>query len=218
MDKIKVILVDDHNLVRDGIKSLITGEEDIEIIGEAGSFDELELIMKRGLPDILILDIALGDTSGIEIAEMYKDKYPGISIMMLSMYMSDDFIFNSLRAGAKGYLPKNTSKKELLAAIRTIFSGSVFFSNEVSDIILKSYVNNANPDSPREGSEEMLTKREKEVLTFFAEGKTNQEIADQLYISIRTVESHKNHIMQKLNLRTPVDLVKFAIKNKFIEL
>jgi two-component system response regulator NreC len=138
---------------------------------------------------------------------------------MLSMYNSEDFIFNSIKAGAKGYLPKNTSRNELLEAIYAIQSGEDFFSESVSKTMLRSYIRRATDDEkPTDKSNEILTTREIEVLKLYVEGLINKEISDKLDISIRTVETHKNHIMRKLGLKSTVEMVKFAIRNKIVEI
>jgi DNA-binding NarL/FixJ family response regulator len=132
------------------------------------------------------------------------------------MYNSEDYIFNAIRAGAQAYLPKTTNRLELEEAVNAVYEGREYFSSSISNVILKSFIRQAkNEDNKTEIS---LTVRETEILKMFAEGKSNPEIADQLFISVRTVESHKNHIMQKLELKTTVDLIKFAIKNKIIEI
>lgn len=219
MSKIKIIMVDDHQIVRDGIKALIIDDENIEIIGEASNSNELFDLLQDNTPDIILLDISLPDTSGIEIAKQISSEYEGIKILMLSMYMSEEFITNSIEAGAKGYLPKTTTQKELLDAIKSINNGGEFYNDTVSDILLKSYIKKTQGKNKEEEEKSInLTKRELEILKLFAEGLTNKEIADQLFISIRTVESHKNNIMQKLELKTTVELVKFAIKNNIIEI
>jgi len=215
MDKIKIILVDDHDIVRDGIKSLLRTQPNFNIIGEAGSYKELKNILQFDIPDIIILDISMPDKSGIEITRIIKKEYPSIKIIILSMHIIDEFIFNSLEAGVNAYLPKNTSKKELITAIEQVNAGNDFFSEQISNIILKGYLQKIKKDDFNKGNKE-LTKREKEILVLFAEGASNQEIADKLYISIRTVESHKNHIMQKLKLNSTVDLIKYALKNNYI--
>jgi DNA-binding NarL/FixJ family response regulator len=219
MEKIKIILVDDHQLVRDGIRALLTGIEDIEIIGEASDgkelFERLELIR----PDILVMDISLPGESGIEITKKICQQYPEIKVMILSMYNSEDFIFNSLKAGAKGYLAKNTSRNELLEAIFAIHSGEEFFGEAIGKVMMKGYVKRAtDDDKPTEKTIGLLTAREIEILKFYVEGLINKEISDKLDISIRTVETHKNHIMRKLGLRSTVEMVKFAIKNKIAEI
>jgi len=219
MDKIKIILVDDHRIVRDGIKSLLQSEDDIEVIGEASNYSELINLLENKLPDILILDIALPDISGIEITRIMTLNYPAIRVIMLTMYTNEDFIFNSLKAGAKGYLPKNTTKKELIKAIKAVYNSEDYFSDEISNLILKSYIKKAkNSEQETEDPSKVLTRREEEILKLAAQGNSNREIAERLFISTRTVESHKNHIMNKLELKTNVDLIKFAIKNKIIDI
>ena len=219
MEKTKIILVDDHQIVRDGIRSLLTGEPNIKIIAEAKDANELFKILKFDIPNIILLDISLPGMSGIEISKRLKIDFPSIRILMLSMYTSEDFIFNALKAGVMGYLPKNTTREELLQAINSIASNKEYFSKSISDTILKSYINTAK--SGGEISEDKLTNltnREREVLHYVVEGNNNTSIAKQLCISIRTVETHKSAIMRKLNLNNTVDLIKFAIKNNLIEL
>ncbi|HOY30297.1 MAG TPA: response regulator transcription factor [Bacteroidales bacterium] len=218
MEKIKIILVDDHQIVRDGIKSLLTDVEDIDVISEASDFHVLREKLKLQDPDIIIMDISLPEISGLEITKRLSETHPKIKVLILSMYTGEDFIFNAIKSGAKGYLPKNTTRKELIDAIRAIYTGEEYFSESVSNVILKSYIQKAKTgDVVSERSEDKLTSREIEILKHFAEGSSNQEIADRLFISIRTVESHKNHIMQKLKLKSTVDLIKFAIKNKIVD-
>lgn len=216
MEKIQIILVDDHNLVRSGIANLLTGEPDLEIAGEAGSGDELLQLLEHLKADVAILDISLPGPSGIELTRKVTALYPDMKVLILSMYTSEEFIFNAINAGAKGYLPKNTTRPELTGAIRAVASGEEYFAESISNVILNSYIKKAKNDSHTH--ENQLSKRELEVLTLFARGLTNQEIADKLFISIRTVESHKNHIMQRLELKTSVDLLKFALRNNLVNL
>jgi len=217
MEKISLILVDDHQLVRAGIANLLAGEPGFEITGEAADAKELFDLLKNLQPDIAILDIALPGMSGIEITKKLHSNYPGMRILILSMHTSEEFIFNAINSGARGYLPKNTSRKELIDAIYAIHRGEEYFAENISNVILKSYIKKAKSDAPdADNKESLLSKREIEVLRLFAEGSTNQEIADKLFISIRTVESHKNHIMARLELKTTVDLVKFAIRNNIV--
>ena len=217
MEKIKLILVDDHQLVRTGIANLLSGEAGFEIIGEASESREMFDLLRQLQPDIAVLDIALPGMSGIEITKKLHNDYPGIRILILSMHTSEEFIFNAINSGARGYLPKNTSRRELIEAIYAIHRGEEYFAESISNVILKSYIKKAKSNSSDdENKENLLSKRELEVLKLFAEGMTNQEIADKLFISIRTVESHKNHIMARLELKTTVDLVKFAIRNNIV--
>ena len=219
MSKIRIFLVDDHQLVRDGIKALLISAEDLTILGEASSGKECFEKIAIETPDILILDISLPDTNGIEITKRITAEYPGTKVLILSMYTNEDFIFNSVKAGARGYLPKNTSREELLSAIHAIYDGEEFFSDSISRIMLKSYVRKAKEDDlTSQRGPVPLTTREIEILKLFVEGFINKEISDQLDISIRTVETHKNHIMKKLELKSTVELIKYAIRNKIVEI
>ncbi len=219
MKKIQVILVDDHQLIRDGIKSLLHNAQQIEVINEASSAAELFQLLKNQTPDILIMDVSLPGMSGIEITKVIQKEFPSIKVMILSMYIGEDFIFNALKAGAHGYLHKNINSYELISAIEEIYKGNEYFSTQVSDIILKSFVKKAHTGVKQgEEKEDTLTSRELEIIKLVAEGYSNPEIAEKLIISVRTVESHKTHIMQKLFLNTIADLVKFAIRNNIIEL
>jgi DNA-binding NarL/FixJ family response regulator len=215
-NRIKLILVDDHLIVRDGIKALLEGNEHFEIIGEADSGSHFFALIKTHIPDVVLLDINLPDISGIEITKKLASEYPDIKVVVLSMYNTEDYIFNAVKAGAKAYLPKTTNRKELQEAVITVSKGDEYFSQAISNVILRSFIQQAKNDESRKDNQ--LTSRETEILKLFAEGLSNTEIADQLFISVRTVESHKNHIMQKLELKSTVDLIKFAIKNNIIEI
>jgi DNA-binding NarL/FixJ family response regulator len=219
MENIKIILADDHQLVRDGIRSLIKEAKNIEVVGEASDGIELLAMVSELKPDIIVLDVSMPRLSGIDACKRISDDFPGVKVLILSMFTNEEYIFNAIKAGAKGYLPKNTSKKELLEAIYSINMGKEYFSEYISNIILKSYIKKVKANDDYSGNKQnILSSRELEVLTLFAEGNTNSVIAEKLFLSVRTVESHKNHIMQKLELKTTVDLVKFAIKNNIIQL
>lgn len=216
MPAIKVILTEDHQILRDGVKALIASEN-IEIIGEASNGTELWKLLEEVVPDIILMDISLPDTSGIELTRILSSKLPGIKVLILSMYTDESFINQAIKAGAKGYLHKNTTREEMLVAIDNVMSGNDFYSDNISKIILKSYIERAKSNVEENlNPHEILSKREIEILKLFAEGFINKEIADRLFISIRTVESHKNHIIQKLNLKTQVELVKYAIKHNLV--
>lgn len=219
MNDIKLILVDDHQIVRDGIKSLLDGDIGIRVIAEAQSGYELFDLLKEQAPHIILLDISLPGMSGIEVAKIINREYQNIKIIMLSMYTGEDFIFNSLKAGVQGYLPKNITREELLLAVNKVAQGEQYFSKSINDTILKSYIKNAKHNvKNNSGRYEKLTSREKEILRYVAEGFNNQDIVDKLNISIRTVETHKSNLMKKLNLNNLVELVKFAIKNQIIDI
>ncbi|HEX7411175.1 MAG TPA: response regulator transcription factor [Bacteroidales bacterium] len=217
-DPIKIILTDDHQIVRDGIKAMLSDVPGIQIIAQAGSGKELFDLLRTNNADVIILDIELPDMSGIDICRQIVAVYPEIRILILSMYTGEEFIFKAISEGAKGYLPKNTNREELVEAIRTVAENREYFSPVISEIMLKSYIQKAKSKNADSRDITELSKREIEVLRMLAEGYPNMEIAEKLFISIRTVESHKSHIMQKLEIHTTVELVKFAIRNKLIEI
>ncbi len=218
MPPIKIILTEDHQILRDGVKALIASEN-IEIAGEAATGAELWKLLENEQPDIILMDISLPDTSGIELTRLISERFPKIKVLILSMFTDESFINQAIKSGAKGYLHKNTTREEMLIAIDTVYSGNDFYSDNISKIILKSYIEKAKVKSEEiQNPHEVLSKREIEILKMFAEGFINKEIADKLFISIRTVESHKNHIMQKLNLKTQVELVKYAIRHNLINI
>lgn len=217
MDKIRIALTDDHDLVRDGIKALISESERLQIVGEFSSAKALLEDLKHIQADLLLLDISMPEMSGLELCKILQEEQSAVKIIICSMYTDEDFIRQALKYNVKGYLPKNTDKSELLKAIFAVAEGKNYFTDEISEIMLKGYIRQVQADSQPDKLR-LLSKREKEVLILFAEGALNSEIADQLNISIRTVESHKNNLMNKLKLKSGIELVKFALKNKLIEL
>ncbi|HRY31999.1 MAG TPA: response regulator transcription factor [Bacteroidales bacterium] len=212
---IRIILVDDHQIVRDGIRSLLEGNEHIIIAGEASGGSELTALLSATAADIILLDVSMPGESGIDICRRIKTTNPEIKVLILSMYSGEEFIVQSLLAGASGYLPKNTSREELLNAIARVHQGEVYIGHSLSETYINSLMRKAQA---RQEAADLLSRRETEILRLCAEGLTNKEIADSLYISTRTVESHKTHIMQKLDLKTVADMIRFAIKNRLVDL
>lgn len=215
---ISVILTDDHLVVRNGLISMLAAYPDICIAGQAGSGSELKSLLASIRADVVVLDIELPDSSGLELCRYIRSEHPGTRVLILSMYTGEEYIFKAIAQGASGYLPKNTSKEELSAAIRALAKGEDFFSPVISEIMLSGYVKKAKSNQTSLQSLHELTKREVAILTMIADGITHQDIAEKLFISVRTVESHKSHIMQKLDLHTTAELVKFAIRQKLIEI
>lgn len=215
MSKIKIALVDDHQMFRDGVKAVLSDEESIEIVCEAGHANTLYSFLNNNTIDLLITDISMPDISGIDITKTITEKYPDIKILILSMHSNEEFITKALSSGANGYLPKDTSMNELLDAIYTIHGGSNYFNKNISDTILNSVINKSQNKT---SNNKTLTKREEEIISLVVDGFTNKEIADKLCISIRTVDSHKNNMMQKLKLKSTVELVKYAIKHNIVRL
>lgn len=216
MKEIKLALVDDHKMFRDGIKSVLSDEKCVKVEAEAGNAEEIIEILKKKHVDIVITDIGLPGMNGIDLCRYITHNYPDIRVVILSMHNNEEFVMNSLKSGASGYLPKETGHEELIFALKKISEGEIYFNHNISQTIIKGYQRNENALS--EDPNLVLSQRELEVLKLYAEGYTNSEIADKLFISVRTVESHKTHILQKLGLKSNVDMVKVAIKFQIIKL
>jgi DNA-binding NarL/FixJ family response regulator len=214
MAKCKIVLADDHVLIRQGLKRLIEENKSLEVVGEAGDGLELLDVLDSIAPDLIILDISMPHLRGIEVINEAKRLSPGVIILMITMHKSEQYFLCAMSAGADGYLLKEDSDSELLIAIDEVMHGKMYISphlaEEFSDEVIKTY---------REKGVfpcETLTNREIEVLKFVAEGLTSKEIAEMLSISIRTVEHHRANLLKKLNLKNTADLIKHAIQNGFI--
>lgn len=218
--KISILLVDDHRIITDGIRIMLSGSDDHELLGCAQNGEEALRLIRCHQPDIVITDISMPGMTGIELMEKIKQVSPDTRVLVLTMYTFEDFIYSAIRAGAKGVLSKqDTTREVLMDAIRKVFNDEVYFSPSVARIMLNSVVENARHIQSGEISKlPALTTREKEILRLYVEGFTNQEIAIRLNISIRTVETHKSNIMQKFNFKSTVEMVKFAIRNNLIPL
>ncbi len=219
MSRTKILIVDDHQIVRDGIKRILTDENDIELIGSVGSGKEALDFIKCTQPSIVIADLSMPNMSGIELTEKLTKLYPEIKVLILSMFNNEEYIVSAIQAGAKGYLPKQDSTTEiLLEAIRTIANDDEFYSPSISKIVMKSFINNVKNTSVSDvAKKHQLTSREKEILKLYVEGCTNNEIAEKLNLSIFTVKTHKNNIMQKYNFKSTVEMIKFALRNNIVE-
>ena len=203
-------------IFRDGIKSLLSEMDYIDIIGEASGGLELLELLKTIVPDLIIVDITMPGLSGIEVSKQISCQYPQIRTMILSMHTSEEFVISAIQAGVKGYLSKDTSREELLDAIKIIYQGGECYSRLVSDNFLKSYARKYKSELIIHENK-ALTNRELELLKLASAGLSNKEIAEKLFISTKTVDCHKNNIMQKLQLRNTAEMVLYAIKNKIIE-
>jgi len=212
---VNILIVDDHQIVRDGIKSLLEDQPDIIICGEAGNGEELMQLLPIKNGAVILMDISLPGQSGIELTSEVKHAWPDVKVLMLSMYMDEEVIIKAVRSGAMGYLEKNTTKKELISAIHALARGEEYYSDEVSRIIVRHTLRKSREEEPK-GLQD-VSKRELEILKLLAEGLTNQQIGEKLFISTRTVESHKTHVMQKLGLKTNIDLFRFLTRQGFLE-
>lgn len=218
MSKIRLLLVDDHAVVRAGLRMLFSAAADLEIVGEAETGAEGVRLACELRPDVVLMDISMPDMNGIEATRHIKAQCPEVAVLALTMHEDDQYFFEMLSAGASGYVPKRAAPNDLLSAIHAVRNGGMFLFPSVARLLVNDYLQKREqPGGPPRGFEE-LTEREREVLALIAEGHNNQEIADALVISIKTVNRHRENIMAKLNLHSRVELVRYAIEKGLIEL
>ncbi|HMQ48830.1 MAG TPA: response regulator transcription factor [Saprospiraceae bacterium] len=213
---IKTLIADDHKMFREGLRAILEQESDIEVVGEAGSAREIFDLISKNQPDIVLLDITLGEENGVEIAKILREKYPKLRILVVTMHTESSYILKMLEIGAAGYILKDAGKVEVLNAIRSVSAGDSYFSQQASAIIIAFLQNKLSPAVKRKDSV-LLTRREIEVLKLIAGEYTNQEIADKLFISPRTVDTHRRNLLEKLRLKNTASLVKYAIQHGYME-
>ncbi|MDF9795716.1 two-component system response regulator NreC [Catalinimonas alkaloidigena] len=206
---IKIMIVDDHQLFRGGIVSLLSKDEDIDVIGEASSAKELFHALKSKQPHVVLIDISLGETDGLETILKANDSHPNIRFIVLTMHAEGQYVVKAVRNGAYGYLLKNADEKELIEAIHNVFEGKKHFNEEISQLMIGNMAMEGEPHKN-------LSKREREVLKLVSNGKTTKEIADQLFVSTRTVETHRVNMMKKLKVQNTAELIKKAAHLKLI--
>jgi DNA-binding NarL/FixJ family response regulator len=211
----QILLVDDHKIFTEGISSLLQKEPDLTVVGQCQNAQQVKEILKSIPIDLVILDINLGNESGLEICKYITDTYPTIRVLAMSMYDDESFITRMLKNGADGYLLKNTGGTELIKAIGTIAQGEKYYSAEITNIIMQSL----NRQKKQEKSIYQLrfTRREKEVLDLIAKGKTTKEIANLLSISEKTVETHRSNLLSKFDVKNVVSLLKAAIEYGYVK-
>lgn len=215
MNIIKVLLVEDHAIVRQGLHSILNTEEDIEVIGEAENGLEAINLTEKLKPDVIVMDISMPRLSGLEATCKIKKNFPNVHILVLSMHSNKELIFQTLQAGASGYFVKNSASYELISAIKAVYKGESYLDSSISKKVIDEYIKYAGDvimDSYKE-----LTDREREILQLFAEGRSKHEIANLLFISVRTVEVHKANLMKKLSLDNTAELIKYAIGKGIID-
>lgn len=214
--KIRLFLVDDHQVVRTGLRMLLDNEEDVQIVGEAGTAREAMEAVDKIKPDVILMDIGLPDMSGIEATQKIKHAHPNMAVVALTIHEDEEYFFRMLDAGASGYVPKRAAPEELLTAIRSAAKGEVYLYPSMAKLLVKDYLaqeRNLDGASSLDG----LTDREQEILKYLVEGENNEDIAGTLVISPKTVARHRENIMRKLNLHTRADLVRYAIRKGIIK-
>lgn len=211
MKKIRVLLAEDHTIVRQGIAALLRTESDMEVVGEASNgMEAIELAKKLG-PDVILMDIGMRQLNGLEATREIKKLFPSMKILVLTMHDNEEWILQILRAGASGYLIKDLAMTDLISALRAVYQGDSYLSPSISKMVIEEYIRKAELGE-RKGAEDLLSGREREILQLIAEGNSIPQISNLLCISKKTVEAHKTHIMEKLNIHDKVGLIKYAIR------
>ncbi len=216
-DKIRLLLADDHAVVRSGLRMLLEAQPDLVIVAEAETGEEAVRRAVELSPDVVLMDIEMPGMNGIEATRRIRAEAPASAVLALTMYEDDQYFFEMLRAGASGYVPKRAAPDELVSAVHAASRGEVFLYPSLAGRLVQDYLQRG-PAGERDAAEDELTPREQEVLTLIAEGYSNNEIADRLVISAKTVDRHRENIMRKLNLHNRVDLVKYALRKGLIGL
>ena len=212
MQKIRVLIADDHKIIRVGLRGLIELSRDIEVVAEAENGTEVKELIKKFKVDVVLMDIDMGNTSGIETTRQLKTDHPEINVLGLTMHEEQDYIVEMLEAGASGYLLKSTGLDELLTAVRTAAKGDSYFSQQVSATLLQAITRKKTAPLSKNNHSAPLSDREIEVLRLIAQEHSNIEIAEKLFISVRTVDTHRRNLLEKLQARNTAGLVKYAIE------
>lgn len=213
MDRpIRILLTEDHDVMRAALRSLLDAREELQVVGEADNGREMMTMIGKTTPDVVVMDINMPELNGIEATRQLCASHPHIKVLGLSVHMNGRMVSEMLAAGAMGYVPKSSAASELLEAIRTVMKGKMYVSPEV----LGDFVETRNRATSSESAFVKLTEREREVLQLLAEGDSTKEIADKLFLSIPTIHTHRQHIMQKLNARSIADLVRYAIREGIV--
>lgn len=215
--KIGILLADDHTLLRNGIRALLEDESDMVIVGEANDGREAIKLATQLKPNVILMDIAMPLLNGLEATRQIKREHPEINVLVLTMYDHEEYFRQMLEVGASGYIIKRAAANELVSAIRAVHNGEAVLSPAITRLLLEDYLIR-DPSAKEENDPNSLSAREREVLQLIAEGKTSREIAELLNLSVKTVQTHRTNLMQKLNLHDRGDLIKYAIQKKIIEL
>jgi len=216
MAKIEVVVADDHAIVREGVRMILAREQDIEVVGEAGDGQQALDLVASLRPQVVIMDISMPGMGGIEATQRLKAKHPEVQVLALTMHEDETYVFQLLRAGAAGYVLKRAAAQDLVQGVRAAAKGEAFLYPSVARKVVEDYLKRVETGEERERYDG-LTTREKEILTLIAQGLSNQQIAEKLYISIKTVQTHRAHILEKLGLHDRTELVRYAIRKGLIQ-
>jgi two-component system response regulator NreC len=216
MMKIRILLVDDHTILRAGLKMMLNAQPDMDVVGEAHDGRLAVQETQRLRPDIVLMDITMPDVSGIEATRQIKKALPDVKVLVLTMHENDEYVFQALRAGASGYILKEAADTELISALHVVQNGNFYLSPTAQSVMVGDYLQRVHTGEEKD-SYSSLTEREREILKLVAEGYTNNQIAERLVISPKTVDTHRTHIMDKLNLHSRAELVKYAMRRGLLE-
>jgi two-component system response regulator NreC len=214
--KMRILLADDHTILRAGLKMMLNAQPDMEVVGEAQDGRQAIQEAQRLQPDIVLMDITMPDMNGIEATKQIKRNLPTARILILTMHEHDEYVFQALRAGASGYMLKEAADTDLISALHIIQSGQFYLSPAAQSVMVGDYLQRVRTGEEKD-SYSSLTEREREILKLVAEGYTNNQIAERLIISPKTVDTHRTHIMDKLNLHSRAELVKYAMRRGLLE-
>ena len=215
MDPIRILVADDHTVVRDGLRALIEKQPDMTVVGEAADGHDVLRLVGEQSPDVIIMDIAMPNLNGIEATRRVLASNSRCAVVILSMHQDESYVLRSLKAGARGYLLKDSARGDVIEAIRAVSQGRSFFTRKVSQILQEDYIREMERRG-LEDSYDLLTDREREILQLVAEGRTNKEVAALLNVSLTTVETHRTHILQKLGLHSIPELILYAVRKGII--
>lgn len=216
MAKTRILIADDHAIVREGVRMILAAEHDFDVVGEASSGEQALELIETLRPHVVVMDISMPGIGGIEATEKIKQRHPGVNVLALTMHEDENYVFRLLRAGASGYVLKRAAATDLVAAVRAASRGEAFLYPSVARDVIADYLRRVEAGEEKERYDG-LTSREREILTLIAQGLSNQEIAKNLYISIKTVQTHRAHILEKLGLHDRTELVRYAIRKGLIE-
>jgi len=214
VDKIRILLVDDHAVLRDGIRALLSLHDDIEVVGEASEGKEAVAKAQELIPDVVIMDIAMPGMDGLEATRRIRKKHPKMKVLVLTQHDNKEYILSVIKAGASGYVPKRALGSELVSAIHAVKEGDSFLYPSAAAALIEDYLQQTKQEDPYD----QVTPREREIFKLIAEGHTSREIADMLFLSLRTVQGHRLKIIEKLNLHNRTELIKYAMRKGLVNL
>jgi DNA-binding NarL/FixJ family response regulator len=217
MRPIRILVADDHVLLRRGIRTLLESQPDWNVCGEVSTGREAIEQARELKPDVVVLDVTMPELNGVDATPLILKNAPQAKVLMLTMHNAPEITQRAVKAGARGYILKSDTERDLIAAVEALMQGKTFYTSVVSEMILENFVNNGSQEIPEEAPGARLTPREREIIQLLVEGKSNKEVAGELDISVRTVESHRAKLVRKLQCHSFSELVRYAIRNKIVE-